>query len=485
MPSSSLFKKNFPLGSTLLFTTLGFLRPALSIFLLPIYLKYLEPSDYGVLALITIFSSSLALMGNLRLDSAFQTKYFDYYDDAELLYTYLKNISTAIIILALLLLIFFGFTGPLLFEFIFKEQTINYYPYGFIACIGALSSMCMSPYFIYLRNKLQLKSFALLTLINVLSTIIMQVVLVVYLEANILGIIVGGAVPNFLLLIYLIVKQRLIVWNFTFKNDMIKSSLRFSIPLLPYVLLDVLITKGDRYFIANFLDLSQVGLYALLISVISLIDIVFSALDNSIRPLLFDLFKRGIKENSELIKYYFSFYAVIAILNLYGLFYLGNHIELITNKESYISIKEYFGLACVSMVPLIFVRIFNLQLMYFGKSGEISWLTFYKAILIVFLFVFLIPSMGLWGVLLSILVSNSFSGLIFWYKSRRLIGSVYDLKLFIIITSFFIFSIVIFDLFEFDHSSLLMIIPMLLLITMSLIAYQFASKKLALQGSKL
>lgn len=401
-----------------------------------------------------------------------RTKYFDYYHDDEALRRYLKSIFSFVLMLSLLWFAAFSLLGPTLFDLIFPSKHIDFYPYGLIASISALSSMSIAPFFIYLRNKYDIKNFTKLTLVNIILSISLQLYLVTFLDDKVLGILIGGAIPNFLVLIYLILKYDLIRWQILHNKEMILSSLRFSLPLIPYTLLELLISKGDRYFIAFYLDLGQVGLYALLMTIVILIEIVLNALDNSLRPVIFDLFKKGPTKNMTKISQYFSFYVICGIVSLYGLFIMGNHLEFITDNSDYLSIRQYFGFATTCMIPLLFVRIFNLQLMFYGKSKEISWLTFYKTVAIIVLFIFLIPTFELWGALVAIFISNIFTAFIFWIKSRKLIPkAVYNLKIYVPMIAFFIISTSSFHFYNYNNPSILQLLHFSIFLSVSIFIY--------------
>ena len=70
---------------------------------------------------------------------------------------------------------------------------------------------------------------------------------------------------------------------------------------------------------------------------------------------------------------------------------------------------------------MILARLYNLELTYLKESKAISILTFYKTIILVFLFVILIPRYELYGAIWAVFFSNIVNALIFQRKARELL----------------------------------------------------------------
>ena len=72
-------KSNKKLAKNTLLYSLGTLLPQVAAFLLlPIYLKFLSPSDYGILNSVQVISSILVIIYTLSIDKAIYRLYFDF-----------------------------------------------------------------------------------------------------------------------------------------------------------------------------------------------------------------------------------------------------------------------------------------------------------------------------------------------------------------------------------------------------------------------
>jgi len=83
LPPSRLKKFNSaaesqPLVGMLVYTFLGFLRPAVYIFLLPLYLHVFSEAEYGLYDLMLIVGHFIMVIAALRLNAAMLTQYYDY-----------------------------------------------------------------------------------------------------------------------------------------------------------------------------------------------------------------------------------------------------------------------------------------------------------------------------------------------------------------------------------------------------------------------
>ena len=74
----NFLKTKNPFKTALLFGILSVLKSGVSLLLLPIFVNYLSPEDYGVVSLVIIYSTIVAVVGSLGLKSALYTFFFDF-----------------------------------------------------------------------------------------------------------------------------------------------------------------------------------------------------------------------------------------------------------------------------------------------------------------------------------------------------------------------------------------------------------------------
>jgi len=401
------------------FTVLGFLRPAIQVFLLPLYLVKLSPSEYGMLALILIFSSLFGTVVGLRLNVAANTFYFDHNQNEESLKDYIGQLFTFLLVLALLAFACISLTGQFVFDHLFSNANVPFYPLGIIATGQVLLSTCNSIYLVYLKNSFKVKEFVLLNSLVIILSVIIQAILILVYDFGILGILIGSFVPVALLFLYLIMRHRFLL-NFKLNYEIIKPSLIFSLGFLPVGFLVVFEKQIDKLILERFMDLEHVGLYALLISVVGLFNILTRAYDNAIKPVLYQALKNDDEHSESTLNRMYGTYTAIGILSLAGILLVGNHLHLITDNPKYLSIANYFPFAVLASVPLILVKYEILVILFYKKTLLLSIITLFKTSLLFVVMILLIPKYGINGAIAGILISNVLNLVSFKFMNSRL-----------------------------------------------------------------
>jgi len=410
-----------PFISTLVFTLLSFIPAAAGVFLLPLYLKQLSAESYAILSLVGVFAGIMALLGNLKLDAAMRTFYFDYKEDGPELKQYLQHIFSAALFISLGIYLLLLIVGPFLFQWDFKSNEVLFYPYGFYALSASFLSLAKTPYMIFLKNKVRLGEFAAYQLGEFGLIILFQAYLILGLGWGLEGALLGLLFAE-LLIFAVLISREFQLMIFAFNKEYLLPSLKYAVLLLPFVLMNALLVRGDRILFERFSELQEVGKYALLMTILGLSRLFFNALDNALRPFLFELFKEGITENKPKIRALYVFYISASCLCFSGLLFAGNYLFLLTDKPEYLEIIPYFSWAILALMPGMLTRIYNLQLVYVKKSQVISSYSFISFTVLILGFTYGVPPFGIWGALVAIGLSNFINMLMFRWLAQRYFG---------------------------------------------------------------
>ncbi|MEQ8239103.1 MAG: hypothetical protein RIA69_07805, partial [Cyclobacteriaceae bacterium] len=110
---NNIFKSKYTQASTL-YVILGILPSAINFLLLPLYLKYLDVSDYGLLVLINLYAGLFNIFGCLQLNIAANTQYFAKGLDRE---NYRKGVLYATFFISTVMFLIFSAFGGVFFSF--------------------------------------------------------------------------------------------------------------------------------------------------------------------------------------------------------------------------------------------------------------------------------------------------------------------------------------------------------------------------------
>lgn len=405
-------------NSLIWFTLLGFLRPSIQLFLIPLYLLRIGPEQYGILSLVLVFSGISTAVSGLKLDAAANRFYFDYYKDRKALENYLGQIFTITLSISLLVFTLFYFSGPYLFSKVFTSEAVLFFPYGILAIGTALLRSCNGIYFAYLRNEVRIKEFVILNVFSILGILALQAIFILHFDWNILGILLGSLLPIAIVFIVNIIRNPwLIKFNFDFK--LLKPSFLFGIGFLPSFFFVIFEKQIDKLFLERFLDLESVGIYTLLIGIVSLYRVFLRAFQNAIRPNVYESIKDSNAQTKQHVNKIFKLYSSIGIFALAGVYLLGNHLHLITDNPKYLKIVNYIPYAVAGTIPLIYLRFQILIVLFYKNTRMLSMVTLAKTIVVIIAMYFLIDHFGIYGAIMSLFLSSALYALVMYFMEQN------------------------------------------------------------------
>ena len=150
------------------YSFIGFLRPAIYIFLLPVYVAYFSEAEYAIYNLMIDFAAIALVMISLKVNNSMVTHYYDYMDEPQAQEDLLSNLFTVSIIIGLVSLGIAWFGGPALFELIFKDESVKFFPYGLIVIAYTVLFEANQCYLSFLKNRKKIIAFTAVMLTHVL-----------------------------------------------------------------------------------------------------------------------------------------------------------------------------------------------------------------------------------------------------------------------------------------------------------------------------
>lgn len=225
--------------------------------LLPVYTNVFAPEQYGVVALAYAFTGFVIVFYRYGMDTALLNFYIDaegknkkkYFTTIFSTQTATSVIFSVIIILAAHMLspIFLGVNSAELMRLV-----------AIILLLDALRELPL----LVLRANEKPKQFILLSLLNVLLLMGLNIYLVVSLEMGIKGVLIGNILAS---TIVFLATLPIIINNFSLKaldTTTLKEVVKFGIPFLPAALFSMIMELSDRYLLEWLADTSAVGLYS-------------------------------------------------------------------------------------------------------------------------------------------------------------------------------------------------------------------------------
>ena len=251
----------------------GLVQRILAVLLLPVYTRYLSPSDYGTVETLIALTTVLVIVFRLGITSAFFRFYFDSPDAADrrlvlrTSFWFTMAMATAGLVGGLLLS---GEISSVLFGSSGDAELVA------AAFVGLWAQMNYEQLTSLFRVEERSVAFVTASMANIFITIAATLTLVVALDKGPIGVIVGNFTGT--LLVYAaLVGYRREQLGLQFDRSLLREMNRFGIPLVPTALFLWVTNFSDRFFLVKLADTEEVGLYSVGVRIASAMALLLTA----------------------------------------------------------------------------------------------------------------------------------------------------------------------------------------------------------------
>ena len=226
-------------------------------FLLPVYTNVFAPEQYGVIALAYAFTGFVIVFYRYGMDTALLKFYIA--ADKQSKAKYFTTIFSTQTITSLFLSGIIFMTARLLSPIFLGgdyEQLMQ-----MVAIILFLDALRELPLLILRANE-KPRQFILLSLLNVILLMGLNIYFVVFLSWGIKGVLIGNIIASGCVLLSTI---PIIIKNFRLRSVntvILRQVLKFGLPFLPAALFAMIMELADRYLLEWLADTTAVGLYS-------------------------------------------------------------------------------------------------------------------------------------------------------------------------------------------------------------------------------
>jgi len=390
--------------------------------LLPLYTRYLTPTDYGVLSLINITISLIGIVIGLNISSGMSRFYFEYNDERKNLLVSTIYIVSFFLILLFLSSLYFIITP--LSNLVFKTDV--YSNHFLIALLALAAGIVLDIGLVYLRIQAKSFTYMKITLARLLLNIGLNVYFIVFLETGVFGIfysmLIEKVIFSFILTIPILIKTKLY-----FSLFLAKEIIHYTFPLIFSNILRVFINESDKYFINYFFSPIETGLYSISQKISTSVHILItSPFLQSYTPRRFEIMKEdNAKETYAMVLNYYLF--IIGTFGLLISMFSPEIIMLMTTKEYY-SAKLYIPLLILSMMIFGMKYHFQIGILIHKKTKYLLYINFFTGAINLILNFVLISKYGLWGAIIAINISYLITTVMNYMVSQKLYKINFNLK---------------------------------------------------------
>jgi O-antigen/teichoic acid export membrane protein len=402
-----LFKK---ISYYILPSIIGAILPIVT---LPILSRKLTVEEYGIYALLLVFATFVSGISNLGLTSSYERNYFEQKsieNQGKLLYTILIFISLVFILLTIIIFIFKNYISSLV------TGSRNYGLHLLICYISVSLSSFKQYFLLYFKNVSNSKAFAWFSIDEILLNSISGLILVIYFNLGIFGLVLGNLIGSSIVVLLLIIRfAKILPFGISFK--FLKNSLEISLPLTPRIFFGVIGTHFDKYMISLMGNVGNVGIYNLGQKISYVTFNYLTALQNIYSPKVYNLMFENGDDNDGLIGNYLTIPFFVSVLGGLFISLFSEELIIILTPPSYHDAINIVPILTVMYTVYFFGK--QPQLIFAKKTGIISYLTIIGIVINVIINIPMIKIYGVVGAAYGSLFASFLSGILSFYFSQK------------------------------------------------------------------
>lgn len=394
--------------------------------ILPIYTKYFDATEYGIIDMIGTVLQVACIFGLLQLETSLQRYYYEY--DKLKRKLLVSTIYYWIGICSLIIggIIFFAS------EFL-SQKLFGTSEYGIliktIAIQLPLTNISMLGLVLLRFEKENLK-FLSVIIAKVVSTLLFVYIFVIYLKLGLKGVFIAQVSAIFCstsLVTFYVRKQ------FVLKLSKIMShkNLGYALPQFPARVGSMVLGQANRFFMLGYLSLAAIGIYSVSMKLASSIQLVNTAFIMAWAPFMHAQFKKD--NNQRVFSNVFPLvvgvtFLCVCLISLFSL----EMVKLLATQEFYPAAKYVGGLSLFFSLYII-KEVVDIGPKIKEKTKYLSF-TFILSVIVnvVSLFV-LIQFFELKGVVIAMIITNLFLVCLSWFISNKLYYIPFSIPKFILL----------------------------------------------------
>ncbi len=340
----------------------------LGIILLPIYTRYLSPSDYGILNTLNSIAQLLPIFISLYLDAAFGRFYHTMKIDPRQLRRLFSTSYWFVLLNGTIVLALALFSLPLWGKVL--EVPIALYALALVPMIFVQISQLG---LVFLRQSLEARKTTFLDVSSAVLIAAITVPLLVGLRLGVSAKLIGTAVSA----VYSFIFYTVYLWQkgilgLEFDLKMLKLCLAFSLPLLPNILGGWIAGLSDRLVLSTYVNTAATGIYSLSVNLASLLYIIQDAITQVSSPISMS----GLVHDREVTKHKISVLSLalwtVMLMADAGMMLFSREAIMILATHKYVEAASIVGYIGLTYVFASQYRIFSDIIAYHRKTWAIS-----------------------------------------------------------------------------------------------------------------
>lgn len=401
--------------------------PLVSLVLAPLLTHNLTPTDYGILTILNLCISLGAGISQLGLPSAFFRAYGYDYDSSDDRRDIIATTTALLCGVSLPMVLGVAMLSSYFAQLLFDRPLLS----DLITMVGIviLLQNLTVPGFAWLRAENRAFSYSLLSIGNLLITLLGNIILVIVLHLGIAGSLMATGCGYISVVVYML-PMTLLRAGIKIRVDIARNLLSFGLPLVLNFVSYWILQLSDRYLLSIFTSLKQTAIYAVAYTIGSALNVIVMGPFTLAWPItMFTIAKR--EDRTQIFKHIFRWFSLFLLFAAFGLSLLGTVLLNWLFPLPYHTSAHIIPVVAESIVFYGIYHVFMVGANIKRKTWLAAVFTTIAAIMNVSLNLVLIPHYGLMGAALSTLTAYMILVVITYIINQRIYFIPFEIEIFI------------------------------------------------------
>ena len=421
-------------SESLVYGLSGVLSKMIHIVLLPLYANMFSVSEYGILAILTVFTSIIGQIVMLQLDSGAFRFIIDKDNTSEISQT-LSSWFWTQFCLSIAVMLCSIFLKKQISSALFSNS--NYGLLIIVSMVNLPFSIAETVCSTYWRITGQKWYVVILNVCGVFLLLVLNYYFIKYLKLGIISIAWSSLIVAILKSIALLPFIQKYINPTEFSIQRLKEMLKYCLPFVPAGISLWIVTLLDRIILEKFTNTSQVGIYQMANNIASLLTLPISAFLQAWSPYVFSILSDN--SHKQLIANIVNWFTIGTCLISLIITLFNSEILYLLSSTSYFISSAYVPILLFANVAMGLYQLSGVGSAIAKKTNYIMWATLISAALNIILNFGLIPQFQIYGASWAKLISYSIIPIYLFYYSNKVYAIPFDYK--IILMTFFSFCI--------------------------------------------
>jgi O-antigen/teichoic acid export membrane protein len=396
----------------------------LNFLLLPVYTRFLSPADYGIIALAETLAVLLATVVGMGFDASIQRLYFRHVGNPEAVSGYVGStlrfaalMETGFILLVLTV-------GPWVQHAIFRGSSVPF-RYVAMAVITAAAVQLFTYRLVLYQAERRPWPYAVLSFLSFGLTASFSIALVVFAGRGVMGMLGGKLIAALLCLVVGIFLTRHALHS-RFHWRYVRETMAMGVPLVPHLLMALGLITADRFILAHYRDLREVGLYAIAYTLGMIMSLITMSLNQAWAPMYYDMARKGEEGRQVLSKMCSGLIIALTTVACFGALIAQGFVDRFIDHR-YVSAGRVVPWIIGAYLAHSLFTFFSLAAMQAGRTKLIMGGSFVALVVNTVLNFALIPHWGMYGAAYATLIAYVIEAMVMYALAQRAYRLRYDL----------------------------------------------------------